>query len=253
MPAEMERRAEESHHLDEGWYEAVHNLIELTGITDKELIDHSLEAVIRLTGSRIGYLHFVSEDQEHLELFTWSQAALKVCTSDKASHYPLSQAFIWADCLRTGEPVIHNDNKNPSDKTGYPEEHNHIVRHMSVPITDDEKIVAIVGVGNKEEPYDQSDVRHLSLFMNSMWSILKRKRMQEKTEQLVSELQQALADSKTLRGLLPICSNCKRIRDDQGQWNQLESYIQEHSDADFTHGICPECTRQLYPYVNVDL
>ena len=66
-------------------------------------------------------------------------------------------------------------------------------------------------------------------------------------EALVVNLTQALAEVKTLSGLLPICSNCKRIRDDQGYWNQIEHYVSQHSQAQFSHGICPECARQLYP------
>jgi hypothetical protein len=61
------------------------------------------------------------------------------------------------------------------------------------------------------------------------------------------ELKAALANVKTLRGLLPICATCKRVRDDQGYWNQIEAYLSSHSDAHFTHGICPECAKKLYP------
>jgi PleD family two-component response regulator len=61
------------------------------------------------------------------------------------------------------------------------------------------------------------------------------------------ELRKALAKIKTLSGLLPICASCKKIRDDQGYWTQLESYISEHSEAEFTHGCCPECMKKLYP------
>lgn len=66
---------------------------------------------------------------------------------------------------------------------------------------------------------------------------------------LNAELQDALAEVKTLRGILPICSSCKKIRDDEGYWNQLETYIQEHSEAVFSHGICPECAKKLYPEI----
>jgi len=66
-------------------------------------------------------------------------------------------------------------------------------------------------------------------------------------EKLIVELQEALAKVKTLSGLLPICSSCKKIRDDNGYWNQIESYIRQHSEADFTHGICPTCAKMLYP------
>jgi len=64
---------------------------------------------------------------------------------------------------------------------------------------------------------------------------------------LNSQLQEALDQVKTLSGLLPICANCKKIKDDQGYWHQVEVYVQQHSDAEFSHGFCPECLRELYP------
>ncbi|GAB4347452.1 MAG: hypothetical protein Kow0089_24920 [Desulfobulbaceae bacterium] len=60
-------------------------------------------------------------------------------------------------------------------------------------------------------------------------------------------LQEALAEVRTLSGFLPICASCKKIRDDRGYWNQIEAYIREHSDAEFSHGLCPECAQKLYP------
>jgi PAS domain S-box-containing protein len=77
--------------------------------------------------------------------------------------------------------------------------------------------------------------------------ITERKRIEEEREKLIRELQDALANIKTLHGLLPICSYCKKIRDDKGYWNRIESYIQDHSGAEFTHGMCPECLKKLYP------
>jgi hypothetical protein len=66
-------------------------------------------------------------------------------------------------------------------------------------------------------------------------------------EEVLRELQTALTEAKTLSGLLPICASCKKIRDDSGYWNHLEAYFESHSDASFTHGICPDCARKLYP------
>ncbi|MGH9812699.1 MAG: PAS domain S-box protein, partial [Candidatus Acidiferrales bacterium] len=77
--------------------------------------------------------------------------------------------------------------------------------------------------------------------------ITERRRAEEEREKLVVELQEALANIKTLSGLLPICASCKKIRDDGGYWSQIESYISAHSQAQFSHGICPDCARQLYP------
>jgi C4-dicarboxylate-specific signal transduction histidine kinase len=76
------------------------------------------------------------------------------------------------------------------------------------------------------------------------------KLVEERTRELSNrnlELSEALTNVKQLSGLLPICASCKKIRDDQGYWNQLETYISEHSDVDFTHSICPSCAQDLYP------
>jgi hypothetical protein len=75
---------------------------------------------------------------------------------------------------------------------------------------------------------------------------IERKRAQEEREKLIIELQGALTQVRTLNGLLPICASCKKIRDDQGYWNQIEHYISRHSKATFSHGICPECAKKLY-------
>ena len=77
--------------------------------------------------------------------------------------------------------------------------------------------------------------------------ITSRKQTEAERDQLIKELQDALANVKSLSGLLPICASCKKIRDDKGYWSQVESYIQEHSEATFTHGICPDCIKKLYP------
>lgn len=74
-----------------------------------------------------------------------------------------------------------------------------------------------------------------------------RKRAQDEREQSIAELKEALAQVKTLSGLLPICASCKKIRDDKGYWNQIESFIRKHSSAEFTHSCCPECAKELYP------
>lgn len=65
------------------------------------------------------------------------------------------------------------------------------------------------------------------------------------------DLEKALAEVKTLSGLLPICSTCKKIRDDKGYWNQIETYISNHSEADFSHSVCPECAKKLYPDMDI--
>jgi len=87
--------------------------------------------------------------------------------------------------------------------------------------------------------------------MGNIVDISERKQTEEQRDRLIADLQKALSEVKTLRGFLPICSHCKKIRDDKGYWNQIESYIRDRSDAEFSHGICPECTKKYYPDFNL--
>lgn len=77
--------------------------------------------------------------------------------------------------------------------------------------------------------------------------ITKRKLAEMERDKLIGELEEALAQVKTLKGLLPICAHCKKIRDDEGYWQQIEKYIRDRSEAEFSHGICPECAKKHYP------
>jgi PAS domain S-box-containing protein len=78
------------------------------------------------------------------------------------------------------------------------------------------------------------------------------KQAEKDRERLIGELRNALAEVKTLSGFLPICSSCKRIRDDKGYWNQIEAYIRDHSEAEFSHSVCPQCAKKLYPDLEID-
>jgi PAS domain-containing protein len=82
---------------------------------------------------------------------------------------------------------------------------------------------------------------------NLILEVAEREKAEQEREKVIVELQQALAQVKRLSGFLPICASCKKIRDDQGYWQQVEAYIRDHSEAEFSHGLCPECARNLYP------
>ena len=83
--------------------------------------------------------------------------------------------------------------------------------------------------------------------VESFQDITERKRAEDAKEELISELQKAFEEVNLLSGLLPICASCKKIRDDKGYWNKIESYISNHSKVQFSHGICPDCAQKLYP------
>ena len=85
----------------------------------------------------------------------------------------------------------------------------------------------------------------LSALIGASWG--KIKQADAEKSKIIKELQKALDRLKTLSGMLPICASCKKIRDDKGYWNKIEAYIEKHSEAEFSHGICPECAKELYP------
>jgi len=92
-------------------------------------------------------------------------------------------------------------------------------------------------------------VNHRNVIQCNIRDITFRKRIEEERRKLIHDLQDALVKIKRLRGLLPICASCKKIRDDKGYWNELEAYISEHSEAEITHGFCPDCMKKLYGVV----
>ena len=77
--------------------------------------------------------------------------------------------------------------------------------------------------------------------------ITEQKATEAEREGLIQELKEALGRVKSLSGLLPMCASCRKIRDQKGSWHDLETYIRSHTEADFSHGICPDCRRKLYP------
>jgi len=83
--------------------------------------------------------------------------------------------------------------------------------------------------------------------IGAILDITKRKRNESQKEKLIAQLQEALDKVRVLSGFLPICASCKAIRDDKGYWKQIESYISEHSEAEFSHSLCPKCAKKLYP------
>jgi len=90
------------------------------------------------------------------------------------------------------------------------------------------------------------------LLRGTVQDITERKRIERERGKLVADLQKALAEIKTLRGILPICSYCKKIRDDKGAWTQLEAYLSKHTDASFSQGLCMECAKKMHPEYGPD-
>jgi PAS domain S-box-containing protein len=145
-------------------------------LDQRALMQEGLELAARLTDSAIGYFHLVNDDQDSIELVTWTRATLKECQAAYDTHYPLGKAGVWADSARHREPVVHNDYPNLTVRNGLPDGHAPLHRHASVPVVEGGLVRVIMGVGNKAENYDDDDVRILQLLANDIWKLVQRKR-----------------------------------------------------------------------------
>lgn len=167
--------------------ERLNSLLELSAMIDsseEETIQFCIDECVRLTESRIGYFHFVNPDQNTIHIKTWSKQTLQVCQASPAlTHYPITEAGIWVDCIHLRKPVIHNDYQSVPHKKGLPEGHVPLVRDLAVPIFRKNSIVAIIGVGNRELLYEEKHVHLLELYANSMWDVISRKNAETELKQ----------------------------------------------------------------------
>jgi PAS domain S-box-containing protein len=130
-----------------------------------EILQKALDEIESATGSRIGFYHFLEADQETLSLQNWSTNTVQnMCTAEgKGTHYPISKAGVWVECVHERRPVIHNDFASLPHRKGMPPGHAPVIREMLIPILRDGQSVAIIGVGNKPTDYDATDVEIASL------------------------------------------------------------------------------------------
>ncbi|EGV27696.1 multi-sensor hybrid histidine kinase [Thiorhodococcus drewsii AZ1] len=156
-------------------------------LNEPELLLRGLDMIETITDSACGYLHMIDPDQEAIQLTTWSTRTRAQCKAAYDNHYPLSQAGVWSNTVRTGKPVVHNDFQSLSQRRGYPEEHTHLIRHLSVPIREDGKVRLLVGVGNKASDYDATDLQQMELIADNLWRIVARRR----TEVALGEAKEA--------------------------------------------------------------
>jgi PAS domain S-box-containing protein len=175
------KRAEEANRFNESRLEALLQLNQMTGATLNEIAEFAMEEGVRLTQSSIGYVAFLNEDETVLTMHAWSRAAMQECRiDDKPIDYPVETTGLWGEAVRQRRPIVTNDYQAPNPlKRGTPRGHVTVLRHMNVPIFDGDRIVIVVGVGNKATDYDESDVRQLTLLMTGMWRIVQRKQAEE--------------------------------------------------------------------------
>jgi PAS domain S-box-containing protein len=181
--------------VDESRLQTLLALSEMAEAPEQQITDFALEEAVRLTGSKIGYLAFMNEDKTVLTLHSWSKAAMAQCAiQEKPIEDVVANTGLWSEAVRQRRPIITNDYAAPNPwNKGTPPGHVAIVRHMNVPVFDGSRIVAVAGVGNKEGPYDETDVRQLRLLMDGMWRLLRRRRAEEELKHHRDHLEELVA------------------------------------------------------------
>jgi len=159
----------------------VHALLQLNDMAEQPMqliTDFALEKAIELTRSKIGYLAFVNADETLLTMHSWpkEQRAAELAPQT----YAVAEAGRWAEAVRRRRPVIANQDARSDSAEQCAPEGVEFARHMDVPVFEGERIVAVAGVGNKETPYDENDVRQLTLLMLGMWRLVQRKQGEDR-------------------------------------------------------------------------
>lgn len=164
--------------------------------TLNELLVKILDEFEKFTSSRVGFFHFVDDDQKTLTLQAWSTATVKNFCAALGSglHYNISDAGVWVECVFTGEPVIHNDYNSLTHKKGLPQGHAPLIRELVIPVKRDGRIKAILGIGNKPVDYNRSDVSIATYFAEIAWDIVEKKRISDNLRLLNMELEERIME-----------------------------------------------------------
>ncbi|MEZ4600093.1 MAG: EAL domain-containing protein [Syntrophotaleaceae bacterium] len=170
--------AEQQIQCNESRLRSIVRILHFRSETIQEFLNHALDEAISLTESRIGYIYFYDEERQQFILNAWSREVMHQCTiTDPQTCYELKDTGIWGEAVRQRKPIILNDYQAHHPlKKGYPEGHAPLKSFLTLPVFKEDRIVAVVGVANKESAYDQTDVLQLTLLMDSVWRFVDIKR-----------------------------------------------------------------------------
>jgi len=158
--------------------EAIENLQKVKNRLTYQILDTILQESERVLNSDISYFATMNPEENVLTMRGWSKTVMGDCSIiAKPIVYKLEETGLWGDAVRERKAVITNDYQNSTKPTkkGYPEGHVHVVRHMNIPVFENNKVVAVLGVGNKASDYTDADANNLIQIGNEAWSIIKSK------------------------------------------------------------------------------
>tara|TARA_B100000614_G_C14544053_1_gene491398 strand:- start:316 stop:2385 length:2070 start_codon:yes stop_codon:yes gene_type:complete len=187
------KKAEQENNINRIRLDISNEIVTMPDASERKIFTYVLERMLELSNSKLGFLGYISPDEQELQIHNWSKTAMAECTiHDKPIKFPIAQAGIWGEPVRKRKPIILNDfNANHTSKKGYPDGHVKISRFMSVPVFDGDRIVAVAAVANKPSPYSEIDNRQLTLLMTSVWEQVQHFRFEQEKESLQAQIRQA--------------------------------------------------------------
>lgn len=199
-------------------------------LSTRDLYQALINTVVSQSGSDIGYFHLYYASREEIELSVWSDSVIGQCATAHETHYPLKDAGIWADCIRTKSPAVHNHYQTHCQQANVlPEGHITLTNHLSVPVKENDTVVAVLGIGNKPTSYQNNEADSLALQLNQQWPQLKAKidSIEQRAHQL-SEQFSGREPEQVLLNMLGAISRALELRDEYTSQHQKSvAYLSE--------------------------
>jgi GAF domain-containing protein len=215
-------------------------------VTARKLFDEAC----RVTGARSGYVALLSETGDENEVLFLEAGGLP-CDVDPALPMPIRGL---REVAYRENRVVYDNAFMDSDWAAYmPAGHVALHNVLFAPLVIAGRTQGIMGLANKDGGFDRRDAELAGALGELCAVALRNSRTLDELRSTVEQLETALAEVRTLRGIIPICVHCKKIRDEQGYWQRVEAYLGERSEAEFSHGLCKACLEELYGELAEDL
>lgn len=248
----MLHKSDEEEHI---FASQLQSLVEITNeLSMTESVDELCERTVELGCSRLGFdrlgIWFLTDEPNVITGSYGTDDNGEIC-DEHGKHSKVNPEDPDGRVLVSKEPLVLTGEAPLVDSYGK------TIGHASqafAALWDGTTVIGHISTDNtiSKRPLTKHQCDLLRLLGSVLGNLCTRKKIEAEREGLIDELREALGNIKTLHGLIPICCRCSKLRDDKGYWKRLEVYLHDHSDADFSHGLCPACAKELYPDLDVD-